>query len=95
MTDHPIPAARGAQPPPGPGDNPPALRRPSARGGHFVARSGTTSPSGGAVLERNVLRSAANSKDRVTARRHEIAGDLPAWEPLPPGELRLRRPSAS
>ncbi|WP_167349999.1 zinc ribbon domain-containing protein [Pseudoclavibacter helvolus] len=28
------------------------------------------------------------------SRERKMAGDLPAWEPLPPGELNVRRPHA-
>ncbi|MFC8230555.1 hypothetical protein [Streptomyces sp. NPDC057287] len=31
---------------------------------------------------------------RSMQRRHRIVEDLPAWEPLPPGDFLLRRPGA-
>ena len=74
------------------GDEPPALRRPSARSAKFTPRDTRPPAAADAVLQRNVLRSAAGGKgERQTSRRHVIAGDLPAWEPLPPGELFLSR----
>lgn len=73
--------------------DPPLLRRPSARGNRFVARPVEASEEG-AVLQRNVLRPSTDKQDRTTGRRHEIAGDLPEWDPLPPGELFLKRPSS-
>jgi len=33
----------------------------------------------------------ARKVDRVTERRRKIIGDLPDWEPLPPGEIQVRR----
>jgi hypothetical protein len=29
--------------------------------------------------------------ERVTDRKRAIVGNLPAWEPLPPGEIQVRR----
>lgn len=76
-----------------PEDLQPALRRPSARSNKFTPRELAPSRDGDiTVLQRNVLRSSAGGTvDRQTARRHVIAGDLPDWEPLPPGELFLSR----
>lgn len=49
----------------------------------------------GAVVSRDWglgLRS-AKSKESGLTRNREIAGDLPAWAPVPPGELGVRRVS--
>lgn len=68
------------------------LRRPSARGNRFVPRP-VEQAEEPVVLQRNVLRaSSSGSAEHQTGRRHVIAGDLPDWEPLPPGELFLKRP---
>ncbi len=42
------------------------------------------------VVSRGVLGSKSSSKPQTT-RERRIAGDLPEWEPLPPGELRVHR----
>lgn len=77
-----------------PGDDQMALRRPSARGNRFEPRP-VDELAEPVVLQRNVLRaSSSGSAEQQTSRRHEIAGDLPAWEPLPPGELFLKRPGS-
>ena len=34
----------------------------------------------------------AESTERVTNRERRIVSSLPAWEPLPPGEIVVRRP---
>lgn len=34
------------------------------------------------------------SEDRVTSRVRRMAEGLPSWEPLPPGEILIRRPSS-
>ena len=46
----------------------------------------------GVVVSRNVLHSSAARSAPTTSRERRIAGDLPDWEPLPPGELFVRRP---
>jgi hypothetical protein len=40
-------------------------------------------------------RQTASSEERVTSRQRRMAEGLPAWEPLPPGEVLIRRPSQS
>jgi len=42
------------------------------------------------VVARNVLRP-REGKRPETSRERKIAGDLPAWEPMPPGELVVNR----
>lgn len=44
----------------------------------------------GVTLSRNVLGSRAETKPQ-TSRERRIAGALPDWEPMPPGELLVRR----
>lgn len=39
--------------------------------------------------------SAGASEERVTSRVRRMAEGLPDWEPLPPGEILIRRPSSS
>lgn len=71
----------------------PPLRRPSAHLKHFEPRPAASPKEQPVVLERNVLRSQSRGKgDQQTRRQRIVAGDLPAWEPLPPGELFLSRP---
>ena len=38
-------------------------------------------------------RQSGSSTERVTSRQRRMAEGLPAWEPLPPGEVLIRRPS--
>jgi hypothetical protein len=40
-------------------------------------------------------RQSGASEERVTSRQRRMAEGLPAWEPLPPGEVLIRRPSQS
>ena len=45
---------------------------------------------GGVVVHRSVLARRSSDKPQ-TSRERKIAGDLPDWEPLPPGELVVQR----
>jgi len=36
-------------------------------------------------------RQKAPTEQRVTARVHKLVEDLPSWDPLPPGEIMVRR----
>jgi len=45
------------------------------------------------LVQRDLLRRRSEVKPQ-TSRQREIAGDLPAWEPVPPGELFVQRPGA-
>lgn len=49
----------------------------------------------GPVISRSWLgaRSAATPAEPQLTRERRMAGDLPAWEPLPPAELQVRRGS--
>ncbi len=69
----------------------PVLRRPSAHTSRFQPRPAPETEN--AVLTRNTLRSSSGKADRQTNRERLIAGDLPGWEPLPPGEIAVRRPA--
>ena len=40
-------------------------------------------------------RQTGSSEERVTSRQRRMAEGLPSWEPLPPGEVLIRRPSQS
>ncbi len=54
----------------------------------------TPPPTGdGVVVSRNVLGTRNGTKPQ-TGRERKIAGELPEWEPLPPGELVVRRPGS-
>ena len=72
----------------------PLLRRPSTRSAKFRPRPAPSSTAE-VVLDRNVLRASVADTKPQTQRRHEMVGDLPDWQPLPPGELSLRRPRHS
>ena len=71
---------------------PEVLRRPSTLSRRFQPRP---APRPDVVLDRNVLRSTASDAKPQTQRRHEMVGDLPDWQPMPPGELHLNRPKRS
>lgn len=75
------------------GDTPPP-RRPSAQSELFQPRP-TPNRDADVVLDRKVLRSSAGEANPQTQRRREMVGDLPEWEPLPPGETFLTRPGRS
>lgn len=77
-------------PPPAP-DLP--LRRPSANTRRFVPRTETPDEQSAVILQRNVLRASVKPPKPQTDRKRVIAGDLPEWDPLPPGELFVKRPS--
>ena len=77
-----------------PGPEEPVLRRPSTHSRTFQPRLVPQSSSD-VILDRNVLRSSAGDTKPQTQRRHEMVGDLPDWQPMPPGELPLRRPRHS
>ncbi len=72
----------------------PVLRRPSSRTAKFRPRP-VAEPGSDVVLDRNVLRASTGGSKPQTQRRHEMVGDLPDWQPMPPGELALRRPRHS
>lgn len=44
------------------------------------------------VVSRGILGVRDRDKKAQTSRERRVAGDLPSWEPLPPGELVVRRP---
>ena len=61
------------------------------RRGHSAARLLPAQPVAETTLvSRNVLHARATKKPE-TSRERKIAGDLPDWEPLPPGELHVHR----
>ncbi|NCD18376.1 MAG: hypothetical protein EOL89_00065 [Actinobacteria bacterium] len=66
------------------------VRRPRSSG-KFVPRSTPTPDSDEVIIGRNLLTSRNRDGKEQTPRERRIAGDLPAWEPLPPGELFVRR----
>ncbi len=43
------------------------------------------------LVRRNVLQATRSVQERATKRERLIAGDLPDWDPLPPGELLVKR----
>ncbi|WP_006245063.1 hypothetical protein [Mycolicibacterium tusciae] len=52
-------------------------------------------PEKGEVIARSFGLGSGLSKQPELSRNRKIAGNLPAWDPLPPGEIRVapRRPS--
>jgi hypothetical protein len=66
----------------------PVIRRRSRT--MFVAREEEPADLG-IIVSRGILTARATRKPE-TSRKRKIAGNLPAWEPLPPGELVVRRP---
>lgn len=74
-----------------PPEAPAVVRRPTAS--RFVPR-GNTPPPEAPLVQRNVLWPSRGKGRAVTGRERLIAGDLPEWEPLPPGELFVKRGSA-
>lgn len=77
-------------PMPDPADQTVAVRRPRAAQ-RLIPRELPADT--GVVISRNVLRSSVTTAQAQTSRERRIAGDLPEWEPLPPGELFVTRPS--
>jgi len=45
----------------------------------------------GTVVGRGFLASKSAPQRQQISRERQIAGDLPMWEPLPPGEVAVRR----
>lgn len=43
------------------------------------------------VVGRGLLRSKAAHQKPQLSRERKIAGDLPSWDPVPPGEIAVRR----
>lgn len=74
-----------------PPEAPAVVRRPAAS--RFVPR-GDTPPPEAPLVQRNVLRPGRDKGKALTGRERLVAGDLPEWEPLPPGELFVKRGSA-
>lgn len=67
----------------------PLVRRPSG-GTRAQFRKRPVQPAEASATD-ELLGTPKPKNDRVTERRREIAGELPEWEPLPPGELTFRR----
>lgn len=75
----------------------PAAEQPGAstivRRGHAAMRllpRAEEPASSTVVVHRSVLARRSTDKPK-TSRERKIAGDLPDWEPLPPGELTVQR----
>lgn len=71
-------------------DDLPVIRRRSRT--IFAARSADPKDAD-VVVSRGIL-SARSAKKPETSRHRKVAGNLPAWEPLPPGEIVVRRSSS-
>lgn len=65
------------------------IRRPTAD--RFRPRPVSAASEQDVVVERNLLRSARRDSKPQTSRERLVVGDLPDWEPQPPGELTVRR----
>lgn len=65
----------------------PIVRRARSAGRLHQMPPATSGP----IISRNVLMS-SSTKEPQTSRERNIAGNLPSWEPLPPGELQVQRP---
>jgi len=63
------------------------LRRPRSEG-KFTPRPAAE---GGVVVGRDLLSAARPTSPATTSRRRVQAGELPDWEPTPPGEQLVRR----
>jgi hypothetical protein len=52
-----------------------------------------TAPQNGALVPPPVpwAQQAAAPRERSTSRSRQVVRDLPAWEPLPPGEMLVQR----
>ncbi len=68
----------------------PLVRRPTA-GTRAQFRRRPVQASEASGINESLAGKPAPKTEHVTNRRREIAGDLPEWEPLPPGELTFRR----
>lgn len=66
------------------------VRRPRSAG-KFLPR---TQPEGGSndiVIGRSLMTARNRDLKPQTSRERRVAGDLPEWEPIPPGELFVKR----
>lgn len=70
---------------------PPPIVLRRARPAVFVAPA----PQENVVVSRDLSMNRGPSKQPALSRNRKIAGNLPAWDPAPPGEIRMapRRPS--
>lgn len=67
------------------------VRRVPRAAGKFVGKIGTPE-SEEQLVSRAILGTRSMKKSQLS-RNHVVAGDLPNWEPLPPGEMSvIRRP---
>lgn len=61
-------------------------------GSRFVPRP-ADSESGQTHIVQRVLHSSQGRPKPLTQRERVVAGDLPDWEPMPPGEIVVKRGS--
>lgn len=66
------------------------VRRPRSTG-KFLPRVPQASDSSDVVIGRSLMTARNHDLKPQTSRERRIAGELPAWEPLPPGELFVKR----
>jgi hypothetical protein len=67
----------------------PFIVRRSRSAGRLHLRPATTDTT---IVGRDLLKARRPDQKPQTERQRKIAGDLPDWQPLPPGELPVRRP---
>lgn len=90
---HPVSKDRSV-PDPMPADDEPVIIRRTRKSPFIAASEEEVSQRAGVTVSRNwslALRSSAAKKDSGMTRNRKIAGDLPQWSPLPPGELHVDR----
>lgn len=93
MTGAQIPTGEAATSLAGDGGNDaPIVDRRGRAARRLARRESTTAPDQGVIVSRGVLGSRADGRPQ-TSRERKVAGDLPSWDLLPPGELHVRRGS--
>ncbi|MBK6440865.1 MAG: hypothetical protein IPH27_11430 [Actinomycetales bacterium] len=67
------------------------VRRRSS--GMFIPKPVSQSSQDEVIVARQLFMGRKDARP-LNSRSRKIAGDLPTWEPLPPGELLVRRPGS-
>ena len=57
----------------------------------FIPRTEDPDQKTNRLVQRSVLHPTRNRPKPLTQRERLVAGDLPDWEPLPPGEIIVKR----
>lgn len=74
---------------------PPVIVRRGRSAERFVPKSEMPQDSGEVIVGRGLLGTRNHDRKSQTSRERQVAGDLPEWEPMPPGELLVRRPGST